>query len=69
MEKESESAQIGRWFDGLGNHVISTKGHDKVHTWSDVITLKLSSLCPCQGSITKQEEFYFWVSPVFPRPT
>lgn len=38
--------QVGRWFDGLGSHMIhSVKGHEsQIYNWSDVIDHKLRSL-------------------------
>ena len=60
--------QVGRWFDGLSEHMMDVKGHESsVCTWSEAMALKLKSLCPLQSG-SKQEELILLVSTMrYPR--
>lgn len=61
MKGADHTHQIGRWMDGLGEHVMGVKGHqDGVGNWSDVVAQKLRSLCPNHNK-QKQEELILWV--------
>lgn len=65
-KQQPEPSQVGRWFDGLGQHIVTTRGHcSETHTWSEVIALRLKSLCPCQELNSVREEFNLWVSLTF----
>jgi hypothetical protein len=64
-EQWPDSSQVGRWFDGLGKHITThVRGHASgAHTWSEVISLRLTSLSP--SNLPKGlADFNLWVRPI-----